>query len=121
MKTYLRIPTLLAAALMIFAGVGCETGMQGVDRDMPTLSLDPSQGEILVGESTTVFAQTTNLLGREVQIEWGSTLGEVTPARSGRVARFSSDVPGTAIVTAEVNVEGRILRESVNIEIQPIE
>ncbi|MFA9477353.1 hypothetical protein ACERK3_03480 [Phycisphaerales bacterium AB-hyl4] len=111
----------MAATLMLVLAAGCEMGPTEVDRQQPSLSLDASTTNILVGESTTVFAQTANLLGREVDIQWGTTLGEVEPARSGRVAQFRSDAPGTAVVTAEMRVNGQVLRDSVNINVSAIE
>lgn len=121
MKACYSFSLAIIAALMLMVTAGCGAGPEAtVDRTAPSLSLDSSQQSILVGESTTIFAQTANLLGREAEIQWGSTLGEVRPARSGRVAQFTSDVPGTAVVTAEINVDGQILRDSVNITVNPI-
>ncbi|MEX0886884.1 MAG: hypothetical protein WD009_10645 [Phycisphaeraceae bacterium] len=119
MKTLQRMTGIAVLAMLVTAG--CESGPQTVERQAPTLDLAANQNEVLVGESTTVFAQTTNMLGREVEIEWGSTLGEVEPLRDGRMAQFRSDTPGTSIVTAEVNVDGEILRDHINIVVNPVE
>ncbi|MEX0654313.1 MAG: hypothetical protein WD534_06835 [Phycisphaeraceae bacterium] len=121
MKAWYSIAVVMVAALMLGLSTGCETGPGTVDRQAPSLELATSQNGILVGETTTVFAQTANLLGRDVEIRWGTTLGEITPARSGRVAQFSSDVPGTAVVTAEINADGQVLRDSVNITVNSME
>ena len=121
MKTIYSFSMAMAVVLAFIVSSGCEGHPTPVDRQAPSLTIDARQDQILVGETTTVFAQTANLLGREAEIRWGTTIGEVTPARSGRVAQFTSEIPGTAIVTAEINIEGQILRDTVNIVVNPME
>lgn len=118
MKTLSIIPAVFA--LVALTMVGCDTGPQSVDTLQPQLALSTTQQSILEGETTTIFAETSNLLGRDVQVNWSTTLGQVEPANQGRMARFTSDQPGTAVVTAEMNVDGRILREQININVNAL-
>ena len=100
------------------AGVGCQTDPEAVQWDTPTLNLTTSRSEVAVGETTTVFAQTTNMLGREIRIDWDATLGEIEPIRDGRMARFRSDEPGEAVVTATMSVDDEVYGDALVIEVR---
>lgn len=113
LKRFAAVTTLL----LTLAALGCESGPSEVEVLQPELALSTTQNNILVGETTTVFAETTNLLGRQVEINWSTTLGQIEPTNEGRMARFTSEVPGTAVVTAEMRVNGQVLRESTNITV----
>lgn len=99
---------------------GCETGPRAVETMKPSLNLTASSQRILTGETTTLFAETANLLGRDVEMRWSTTLGRVEPSPSGRMARFTSDQAGTAVVTAEMRVNGEVLRDQINITVNAI-
>lgn len=112
------VAAMMAVAAMVAA---CEQGPQAIDTQAPTMSLSTTDGSILVGETTTVMAQTGNLLGREVEIDWNASMGSIEPTEQGRMARFTSDSPGTAVITAELNVDGRIVRDQINVTINSME
>ncbi|MFA9477336.1 hypothetical protein ACERK3_03395 [Phycisphaerales bacterium AB-hyl4] len=110
--------SLVAAIAMLGA---CEQGPTAMDAQEPTVSLSASDTNILVGETTTVMAQTANLLGRDVEIDWSTSVGEIEPTEEGRMARFTSDQAGTAVVTAELQSDGRVIRDQINIVVNPID
>ena len=116
--TVLRLSVL--TMILAMGLVACDTGPDTVDALEPQLALSTTQNSILEGETTTVFAETANLLGRDVQINWSTTLGQVQPSNDGRMARFTSDQPGTAVITAEMNVDGQVLRERTNVTVNAL-
>jgi hypothetical protein len=112
----------VAAALELTAAAitGCESGPRMEERAAPSLSITRNHGNILTGETTAIITRTANLLGRDVTIRWSTTLGKVTPAEGGRLAYFTSDQPGTAVVTAEMHVDGRVIRDHTNVTVNAI-
>ncbi|MFP4145568.1 MAG: hypothetical protein ACOCTI_07350 [Phycisphaeraceae bacterium] len=115
---------ILAVVLLLVSAAGltaCQTGPGTEQVLQPRISLDTRDDNILAGDSTTIFAESANLLGRDVQVDWSTTIGEIEPMQNGRMARFSSDIPGVAIVTAEANTDGRVLRDQINIRVDAVE
>lgn len=115
MKTYSAIASAVAVAMLLT--LGCESGPSEVKTLQPSVKLSTNHKTILVGESTMLFAQSQNLLGRQPQINWSSTFGTITPTGEGRMALFSSDVPGTAVITAEVSTADLIVRDTINVTV----
>ena len=116
----------MAAILMMLAG--CES--MAAHGSEPALHLQASRSSILVNESATVFAQTENTLGKDAKITWDSSLGKVTPQKQGILdlsndkptALFTSDKPGTAVITATVTLaNGEKLSDSVNVTVNPVQ
>lgn len=83
--------------------------------------LNPSRSEVLVGENVTIFASSENVLGRDSQIEWDASGGELFTEENGRLARVYFDEPGTYIVQANLVLDGRLARNaSTTIEVNEV-
>lgn len=119
MKTRLTL-TALALALPLTLATACESRPKTVRPQTPSVNVEASRQTMLPGESILLFARTQNLLGTNPSIRWEATIGRVTPQDNGRRALFTSDTPGVAIVTAEVNAEGALLRDYEKITIHDL-
>ena len=111
-----RLPCMLLALTAALAA--CQTDPEAVQWGSPTLNLTTTRSTVAVGETITVYAQTTNMLGREIRIDWHTTLGEIEPIRDGRMARFRSDQPGDAVITASMSAEGETYGDELVIVVQ---
>lgn len=103
---------------------GCQSGgradADGL-RSRVALELEPSTTRLVQGEIVTIMAHTENTFGREVQVEWANTAGDLQIEQNGRVARVQFDQPGTYTVWARMLVDGReVRRDSVNIDVRPV-
>lgn len=88
------------------------TACESVSRDNSNVlfSVDSSHDRIYVGESVTVWTQSTNTVGREPEIEWSSSGGDIEELRNGSAVRVTFDTPGTYQVSAKLNLENGIDR-----------
>lgn len=85
------------------------------------LSLQPSSREMMAGEIVTVIANTENLLGRDSEIEWNAPGGEVRTEENGRIARVMYDQPGTYTISAQLFVDGTMVRrDGVTVNVKPL-
>lgn len=117
----LRHGAVLGLLVVLAAVAGCESGPETVDVLQPALNLSTRHDSILQGETTTVFAGTSNLLGRQTKIEWTTSLGTIQPSSGGNMAQFKSDKPGTAMVTATLTADGRQIRDRINITVNALQ
>ena len=112
----LRLLSIAVLGLALVAG--CESTRQAL---APSVGLRASNNEIMVNETTTIFAKTENLVGRDPDVRWNSTLGQLEISEDGRQARLKADQPGTAFVTIEVTTaDGQVLRDQQKIEIKSL-
>lgn len=110
----------VAAAGLLTA---CETGGPGgaAQDDAPALAVEPSTRSLLAGEIATLTAAMRNTTGRNTQVEWTSTGGDVRTEDNGSIARVYFPRPGLYTVTAALLVDGReVDRDSVNINVKPV-
>ncbi len=114
--------TALAAAALVASALvaGCESSPRMEERQAPGLSVTRNHSTIVTGETTAIFAKTANVFGRNADIHWSTTLGHIMPVEGGRMAYFTSDQPGTAVITAELNVDGRLLRDHTNVTVNAV-
>lgn len=114
------VPVLAIA--MVGLGVslsGCER--QRVEAREVMFSLEPTRSNLLVGENTTIFAYSENLLGRDAEIEWDASGGELFTEDRGRIARVYFDEPGQYVVQANLILDGRLARSaSTTVNVDPI-
>ena len=120
-KLPLALIALTASALLMLLG-GCESmESRRAANAEPDMNLAASSRSILAGEVVTVTAQTENLLGREADIEWSTTGGDLEEDQNGRIARVKFDRPGTYAITALLRVDDQVLKsDAVEVEVKPI-
>lgn len=113
----------ILGALLVVAGLtlsACETGGQTASTQ-PTISLTPSNRNILAGEVVTVTTQTRNTLGRDSEIQWQSSGGDLTTSRDGRIARVQFNEPGQYKIRANLMVNGQpVQTREVTIQVRPL-
>jgi hypothetical protein len=117
----------LAWAAIAVLLVGCETAPPA-GSTAPALRIAPTRSAIKVDEPVTVQVRSENTLGMRPKITWSTNLGTVKPVTEGMLdfradkpmAMFSSDKPGTAIVTASLTMDnGQTLSDSTQIQVRP--
>ena len=123
MKSLARLSVLGAAFAILLAACTESMSTWGTD---PALSVSATRSDILVNESATVMIKSQNTLGSNPKVKWSTTLGEITPIKEGMfdfradkpAAMFTSDKPGTAIVTATLTMDnGKTLSDSTQIQV----
>jgi hypothetical protein len=111
----------VVSAPLVGGMVACSSTEHVAEADVPRLDLSGSRKNMLVGETMTIVAESKNLVGRDAAIRWSATQGRLDVERNGRIARFTPDHPGSAIITAEVNTgDGHILRDSREVLVQEL-
>jgi hypothetical protein len=100
---------LIAAALFSALLAACTTSPSTSNHDTdPTIYTSANHNSIMVGESVTVTAKTTNLAGSG-DVKWtvipSGSGAKVTPDRNthNQTALFSADQPGNYVVKAVVD------------------
>ena len=111
--------------VVVLAIAACNASSRSSSSDSTTsrvgFSLEASRDELLVGETTTIFARSSDTFGRDPRITWTTSAGELVTEQGGRVARLTHDRPGTCVVTAVLTADGReIRRESIEIRVLPL-
>lgn len=126
-RSSVRIIGMAALASALWAGclmsAGCDFDRETrVERAQePGLALQATSREIYSGEIATVTAETANLLGRDAEVRWSTTGGELTTQDRGRIARVKFDSPGTYVVSAQLWSDGELVKtDSVTIEVRSL-
>jgi hypothetical protein len=114
-----------AAIVVLFAGCQSTPPVGSTD---PSLHIAPTRSSVKVNESVTVQVRSENTLGQRPKITWSTNLGTIKPVSEGMLdfradkptAMFSSDKPGTAIVTATLSMDnGQMLSDTTEILVEP--
>ena len=121
----LRPACLAAAILVIGSGVACDTSSRSSSSDPAisrvALKLEPSTRELMTGETVTITARSQDTYGRNSELNWTTTSGDLTTEQNGRIARVKFDDAGTYTVTAVLMIDGHEeRREAVNIRVKPL-
>lgn len=114
---------LLFLPLTMIATPGCESWQREEEGlvGQPDLALRSSAREIYAGELVTVTAATQNLVGREADIQWTTTGGELTTEENGRIARVRFDRAGTYVVSAQLLLNGEVVRtDQTTVVVRPL-
>jgi len=125
-KILTRAAVLPAVVLFSLAAVGCNehsSYSDNPDRRATTtsLSIEPSSREIVSGETVTFSAHTTDTYGRDADINWSSTAGDLKREENGRIARVTFKDVGTYTVKAALVVDGKTVQtDMVEIRVKPI-
>lgn len=112
--------TLTVSAATLFA-LGCET--EPKPGEVPVgFDVTASHSSIVAGESVTFTATTANTHGRDAEIRWESTGGEMTEVDDDRVRRVTFDEPGEYKVSADLLIEGkRVATDIVKVYVDNVE
>ena len=123
----MALPRALASSLTVLAlALGaCESSSRPAksfsESDHPTVSIRASAKEIVVGEIVTFAARTQDTYGRDAQLRWSSTAGELKLEQDGRVARGFSNETGAYTVKAVLNVDGReVDSDMAEVRVRPV-
>lgn len=117
------LTALLAASCL--AVIGCQSnggGWGGSGSEAaPSISVNASNDNIVVGDTTTFTLTSRNTLARDAEVRWTSTGGDLRPDENGRIARATFDVPGSYTVSASLFIGGReVSRDSVTVNVRPV-
>lgn len=110
------------SALLVLAFVfGCES--QPKPGEVPVgFDVDASRERIMAGENVTFTATTTNTYGRDADIRWETTGGEIEDVDGDRVKRVTFDEPGEYKVSADLLLdEKRVATDIVKIWVTAVE
>ena len=121
----IRSLCIVATILALGAGAACNSSPRSSTGDPAVnrvgLSLEPSTRDLMVGETVTITARSQDTYGRDSQLNWSSTAGQVNTEQNGRIARVKFDQPGTYTVSAVLMIDGReARREAVEIRVKPL-
>jgi len=114
---------LTASLLMVapMALVGCQDSHKTDHRESVGLSVSASHSEILVGEVVTFTAHTSDTLGRDVDLKWTSTGGDLDVQRGNRIARVKFNEVGTYSVKADMYLNDNLYKsESKVVTVKPL-
>lgn len=111
--------TCLIAAPMMTA---CESNSTSVaDAQNVGFWVEASDDEIVTGELVTFTAHSRNTIGRDAEVRWTSTAGEIETQDNGRIARVTFDRPGAYTVTGELLLNGQVVhQDSINVQVDRI-
>lgn len=119
----------LAGALVIVALIslgmtlpGCETGRtERIEDTGASFELHATAKEVYAGEIVTITTETRNLLGRDAEVKWATTGGELKTEDNGRIARIKFDRAGTYVVSAQLFSDDEMVQtDSVTVHVRPL-
>lgn len=124
----LRTPSLYGTLALLVVATSLAVGCNDHGRPFYThpgeevrLWLRPSTTKVLKGEIVTINTYSTNTHGRDIEIEWSSTGGSLSPIQNGRIAQVKFENAGNYQVLAKLVEDGQILdSQSVNVTVNPI-
>lgn len=100
---------------------GCDSGAHSAQLAPTEFSIHPSATKLVAGEIATVTVQSANTLGRDAEVRWETSGGDLTTQQNGMVARIRFDQPGRYVVTSRLYLDGDLVqRDSTNIEVVPL-
>jgi hypothetical protein len=117
----LMLVGLMAGALAV---QGCDPNMDtddGFADNKPEIHLTTSDRSMVTGEVITVAAKTSNVIGKDAEIEWEAPGGRIDVQDDGQIARVRFDEPGTKEIAANLFVDGKLLRrDAVTVQVRPL-
>ncbi|MDX2133000.1 MAG: hypothetical protein SFY69_13205 [Planctomycetota bacterium] len=117
-----RIMTTAAALLALGAAQACQSSRtSSTGERLPSIAVEASSREVIAGELVTFIARSRDTYGRETEIRWRSTAGDIQTDQDGRVARVKFDQPGTYSVSAVLIFDGReVERDTIEVRVRPL-
>lgn len=120
MKRSLRAAALTA----LFAPAvltGCKTNSSETGENPASIALSPVNKTVAPGDTTTLTVTSRNTVGRDAEVRWMSTGGNLEVLENGRMARATFDMPGTYTITSALFIDGReVSRDSTDITVRKI-
>ncbi|MCI0365622.1 MAG: hypothetical protein L0Y44_10675 [Phycisphaerales bacterium] len=84
-------------------------------------SVNSSADEVMVGETVTFTTRSTNLAGRNSEIEWSTTGGKLDTEFNNRVARVQFDRPGMYMISSTLLIEGEpVETDMIMVKVKPL-
>lgn len=116
-----RIALSLSAILLFAFMFGCES--QPKPGEVPVgFDVDASRERIVAGENVTFTATSSNTYGRDADVRWETTGGEIEKVDGDRVQRVTFDEPGEYKVSADLLLDGkRVATDMVKVWVDPVE
>ena len=105
------------------AGLGaCERSHRTSEGRVPaSVTIESSGRDVMVGETATFIARTRDTYGRDANIRWSSTAGDMTEEQDGRVARVKFKESGTYTVKATLLVDSREVQTAMTeVRVRPV-
>jgi plastocyanin len=117
-----RCRTFVACVTILAAVAGCQNSSYSTRPDSTaSLRLEPSSREIVVGETVTFVARTSDTYGRDARVRWTATSGQLSQEQDGRVARVRFNDAGTYTVSASLMIDNQpVQSDMVEIRVKPI-
>lgn len=116
--------TLLLGTLMVAHGCRMpqetRTQQTGLAAQQVDFWIEPSRSSILAGETVTLTVRDQDTAGRDLNIEWSTTGGELTTERNNRIARVRFDTPGVYTITGRLFADDMVFTDSVDINVQRV-
>ncbi len=81
-------------AVMLLSLIACKNNPFTAS-DEVSFTLNSSHDRVYVGESVTVWARTSNVIGEQPKVVWSTTGGDLTEKKNGSVAQITFDEPGS--------------------------
>lgn len=120
----MRVQAMMIAAMVGVAGLAaCESSYRrnSEGRVPASVAIESSGRDVMVGETATFIARTRDTYGRDADIRWSSTAGEMTEEQDGRVARVRFRESGTYTVKATLLVDGREIQTAMTeVRVRPV-
>lgn len=124
----MRVHAMVTGLMVIGAAVGtaglgaCGSSYRTNEGRVPaSVSIESSGRDVMVGETATFIARTRDTYGRDADIRWSSTAGEMNEEQDGRVARVRFKESGTYTVKATLLVDGREIQTAMTeVRVRPV-
>lgn len=110
----------LAIVLSALAINACATdeSMRHDETPVSSIEIEGSSRDLLVGDTATFIARTSDTYGRDAKVTWSSTAGTINTDDDGRIARVTFNEAGTYTVKATLMVNGNAIRtDSVEVHV----
>lgn len=123
MNTLRRTIALACTGVMLAFGAGCNNdgGYAGSEAENVGFDVVASNTDIVAGDVVTFSTRSQNTLGRDAEVSWTSTGGDIKTEEGGRIARATFSKPGTYTVTGRLEIDGRVVRsDSVDVRVKSV-
>lgn len=105
---------------LIMLMTACETGPKPGEIDV-SFDVEASRDTVYAGENVTFFAEVGNTYGRDADIEWTTTGGDMSEVDGDRVRRITFDEPGEYKVSADLMIDSkRVATDMVSVYVRPV-
>lgn len=125
------IKAVAAMAMLAIGGMMVTSGCQMPETERPAAApsmahnyidfwIEPSRRTIFAGETVTLTVRDQDTAGRDVNIDWTTTGGELTTERNNRIARVRFDSPGVYTITGRMQADDLFFSDSIDITVERV-